>query len=231
MMNFSRFTRILNFNPLPSYEGRPVCIRRSCRRQQFQSTPLIRGETIAVGAVSSPVTISIHSPHTRGDLCALILTGAQKRFQSTPLIRGETCVMTALYSSRTFQSTPLIRGETLTKSLGLFRFRISIHSPHTRGDMLPSSDIMPSAYFNPLPSYEGRLPLSEMFGYSTAFQSTPLIRGETLSARTLRGYSDNFNPLPSYEGRRYGGARLQTSAQFQSTPLIRGETGSNSKRQ
>ena len=33
----------------------------------FQSTPLIRGETPAIIAQVDSIMISIHSPHTRGD--------------------------------------------------------------------------------------------------------------------------------------------------------------------
>ena len=33
----------------------------------FQSTPLIRGETARMREIGMMMTISIHSPHTRGD--------------------------------------------------------------------------------------------------------------------------------------------------------------------
>ena len=63
---------------------------RGSNPHEFQSTPLMRGET--AGWLINPCfdsRISIHSPHTRGDpidsaTCAMVT------FQSTPLIRGET---------------------------------------------------------------------------------------------------------------------------------------------
>ena len=102
-----------DFNPLPSYEGRPLCKARISRRKRFQSTPLTRGETSVLLSrfdelfefQSTPLTrgetetheeshcvgiISIHSPHTRGDPVAIRVAVFLSIFQSTPLIRGET---------------------------------------------------------------------------------------------------------------------------------------------
>ena len=84
---------------------------------------------------------------------------------------------------RLFQSTPLIRGETVESALC--------------GRLLQ--------HFNPLPSYEGRLPSVVV---------------------TPKGFG-NFNPLPSYEGRRPCLAHKILCTKFQSTPLIRGETTLN----
>ena len=57
---------------------------------EFQSTPLMRGET--TNALKWIVTVT---------------------FQSTPLMRGETLVLQLRYDPRNvFQSTPLMRGET-----------------------------------------------------------------------------------------------------------------------
>ena len=102
-----------------------------------------------------------------------------------------------------FQSTPLIRGETGVHRMIGVDYSISIHSPHTRGDPprlmktlrcwhfnpLPSYEgrqggaggYQPPTDFNPLPSYEGR-PAGYFFcPRQYRFQSTPLIRGETIS--------------------------------------------------
>ena len=57
---------------------------------QFQSTPLVRGETSSsVVAVTSP-SISIHSPHARGDVYTTLEYLVDSIFQSAPLMRGET---------------------------------------------------------------------------------------------------------------------------------------------
>ena len=110
--------------------------------------------------------ISIHSPHARGD--ADFLSGSQHRWT------------------------------------------ISIHSPHARGDRrqrnanceydyfnpLPSCEgrqcrrFAPAArlYFNPLPSCEGRQCRLNDRLRGLAFQSTPLMRGETPGVLLLRRF-------------------------------------------
>ena len=57
-----------NFNPLPSCEGRHELDKIAAKRDIFQSTPLMRGETNTIAKKEG-----IFAP-----------------FQSTPLIRGET---------------------------------------------------------------------------------------------------------------------------------------------
>ena len=58
---------MVNFNPLPSCEGRLSTMPFLMMRLIFQSTPLMRGETIVYNCVDMHITISIHSPHARGD--------------------------------------------------------------------------------------------------------------------------------------------------------------------
>ena len=118
----------------PSCEGRPSCVSDVCDQ----------------------LSISIHSPHARGDLqnqvAALqgmtfqsaplmrgetlnIRDGASTRsFQSTPLMRGETQNQVAALQGMTFQSTPLTQGETRHDGLKQRHVLISIRSPHARGD-------------------------------------------------------------------------------------------------
>ena len=101
-----------HFNPLPSCEGRrstkqlarwPTLFQSTPLMRgetfvsasatsvpKFQSTPLMRGETKMVSARMADRTISIHSPHARGDLHPTENTGCPLTFQSTPLMRGET---------------------------------------------------------------------------------------------------------------------------------------------
>ena len=149
------------FNPLPSCEGRLIFNLGADWTPAFQSTPLMRGETRWRSAESWRCSISIHSPHARGD-------------------RSDLC--------------------------GRCFYAISIHSPHARGDPA-HNDYQPLLqYFNPLPSCEGRLnaikntsiffhfnPLPSCEGRLKAiynkiclggFQSTPLMRGETVSAHS-----------------------------------------------
>ena len=60
-------TAYLNFNPLPSHEGRPSGCGPPFFWILFQSTPLSRGETQPFLPAFSANVISIHSPLTRGD--------------------------------------------------------------------------------------------------------------------------------------------------------------------
>ena len=127
------------------------------------------------------------------------------------------------------------------------RGRISIHSPHARGDQAGTDDAQRAEfYFNPLPSCEGRqakpgylcfkvrfqsTPL--MRGETVAlsmgtdpviFQSTPLMRGETMLRRLQRLLASHFNPLPSCEGRRsFSFARLCSSCISIHSPHARGD--------
>ena len=169
----------LNFNPLPSYEGRRAGATAPHHAHQFQSTPLIRGETRHPAPPHRQQRISIHSPHTRGDSPAIISARVRPHFNPLPSYEGRHC----------WPPTPC----------------------HQRN-------------FNPLPSYEGRRKLANMSQAQAAFQSTPLIRGETVALRVCVNAEPDFNPLPSYEGRlKERGFRKRPSL-FQSTPLIRGET-------
>ena len=80
---------------------------------EFQSTPLMRGETFTVENSYLGLSISIHSPHARGDRRAGEACRMRTSFQSTPLTRGETKSQSFTIRAPRFQSTPLMRGETL----------------------------------------------------------------------------------------------------------------------
>ena len=123
-----------HFNPLPSYEGRRRD-ERSCLipTKRFQSTPLIRGEIGLSRCCPLGVVISIHSPHTRGDI-------GQRRHHRHPLI--------SIHS-------PHARGDCRWTDTGRTSL-ISIHSPLTRGDTVSRSIREIKRHFNPLPSHEGR---------------------------------------------------------------------------
>ena len=123
-----------HFNPLPSREGRPPLPERRKKMSEFQSTPLMRGETFTVENSYLGLSISIHSPHARGDRRAGEACRMRTSFQSTPLTRGETKSQSFTIRAPRFQSTPLTRGETR-------------HAPRIAHC---------STHFNPLPSREGR---------------------------------------------------------------------------
>ena len=152
----------------------------------FQSTPLMRGETLCGAFLCSSVQISIHSPHARGD-----------KFSR----------------------------------LTLYSLSISIHSPHARGDDDCRVWACGCLYFNPLPSCEGR-PEDKNTGLrAIAFQSTPLMRGETRISFCHCWNTSRFQSTPLMRGETKSFALTATVRVFQSTPLMRGETiiGSSSQ--
>ena len=116
--------------------GTAWCRWRGSNPHEFQSISLMRGETR-------------HS----------VLTGRCSSFQFTPLMREETPEATAMCGFKRFQSTPLMRGETAVLRVHAVGVIISIHSPHTRGDVMSI----------------------KCCRRTRSFQSTPLIRGETWS--------------------------------------------------
>ena len=172
----------------------------------FQSTPLMRGETIHTAIMGLKSGISIHSPHARGDVQVRKLDQPRTKFQSTPLMRGETKSQVTFFRASIFQSTPLMRGETVD---------------------LPN-DVLHIQHFNPLPSCEGRLLRAATEAGVLQFQSTPLMRGET--PRKFAGDDRlKFQSTPLMRGET-SFARLCSSCEiFQSTPLMRGETDTDVK--
>ena len=78
----------INFNPLPSCEGRPASCVVASRRAISIHSPHARGDA-SVWNELPRLFISIHSPHARGDASSTPKSTKDK-FQSTPLTRGET---------------------------------------------------------------------------------------------------------------------------------------------
>ena len=130
------------FNPLPSYEGRHFLLVRLHGRPEFQSTPLIRGETPAGLAAATRKRHFNPLPSYEGRLNEIVPQFVTRTFQSTPLIRGETPDVRLFRRASIFQSTPLIRGETGGLACTTRRHAISIHSPHTRGDVFRAKNTL-----------------------------------------------------------------------------------------
>ena len=140
-----------------SCEGRQQQNAEGAVEQEFQSAPLMRGETVGDVEHAHRVAISIHSPHARGDTLTRVTDPQSANFNPLPSCEGRHRRTRLSFSSSTFQSTPLTRGETCARREGAYPDAISIHSPHTRGDA----------------RCVHRLNRRELF------QSTPLTRGET----------------------------------------------------
>ena len=117
-----------------SCEGRQQQNAEGAVEQEFQSAPLMRGETVGDVEHAHRVAISIHSPHARGD------TGV-------PDCRSRPAH---------FNPLPSYEGRRIRHPCKHPQNRISIHSPHARGDATRCSRASAPSNFNPLPSHEGR---------------------------------------------------------------------------
>ena len=101
---------------------------------------------------------------------------------------------------------------------------ISVCSPRTRGDTTKATTQKELAYFNPLPSCEGRLADLSRSHYCFRFQSTPLMRGETTWEITRADIGDISIHSPHARGDGRPNRTTKRYYPFQSTPLMRGET-------
>ena len=161
--------------------GATTSIKSSGFAPKFQSTLLMRGATSCRGGRHRGHDISIHAPHARSDRLTApprsqrghfnprssceerpattsCMDAVDSRiFQSTLLMRGATCASIDLFLClRAFQSTLLMRGATARLPYSYQAFRISIHAPHARSDVLPDHRWPRRAYFNPRSSCEER---------------------------------------------------------------------------
>ena len=217
---------------------------------EFQSTPLIRGATerglrrdaggrisihaphtrgdAARGWLTMTSSISIHAPHTRGDWSRWSASPAPQYFNPRPSYEGRRHHLAHRDCDRRISiHAPHTRGDGAFVAVYCDRL-ISIHAPHTRGDCARTTPISQHSYFNPRPSYEGRLLARDNTIPTEQFQSTPLIRGATGGRQARRPHERHFNPRPSYEGRLSDVGAYSRLWSFQSTPLIRGATPTRS---
>ena len=162
----------------------------------------MRGETAIKRVVEKRWSISIHSPHARGDLARLPLSAQQRDFNPLPScegrllskIKGSQADFISIHSPHArgdsvrgpgrrgtcgFQSTPLMRGETRHKTHAEQVIAISIHSPHARGDNILNSHLSYIGISIHSPHARGDVSQVNLNSDGTVFQSTPLMRGET----------------------------------------------------
>ena len=152
-----RPSRRTYFNPLPSREGRHLGIDIDKAVREFQSTPLMRGETFTGRADRVRRAISIHSPHTRGDAVRTAWPPRSPHFNPLPSCEGRRALTAEDRAKQIFQSAPLMRGETARRGDQKPDEQISTRFPHARGDPCSGLACQGGTNFNPLPSYEGRL--------------------------------------------------------------------------
>ena len=193
---------------------------------QFQSTPLIRGETNGASSRNARWRISIHSPHTRGDLIRMSVRLRTLSFQSTPLIRGETSSIVLGRFSHLFQSTSLIRGETWKLRFPRCQYAISIHFPHTRGDLYVKNRINYKYYISiHFPHTRGDFREHRTFTAKRISIHFPHTRGDDGAAENRMEQRISIH-FPHTRGDICKVYCVDIIRRFQSTSLIRGETRS-----
>ena len=83
-----REAAIMAFQSTPLMRGETLPSTPSSHQSGFQSTPLIRGETKKVLDRDPELDISIHSPHARGDCGREMLQIAGINFNPLPSCEG-----------------------------------------------------------------------------------------------------------------------------------------------
>ena len=148
-----------DFNPLPPHGGRRPPICNIFSDPVFQSTPSTRRETywISVTLLESFSFQSTPSTRRETDRPAAAFFPIQY-FNPLPPHGGRRAPSVCSFTWLIFQSTPSTRRETLVRCIPLRTGKISIHSLHTEGDIMPIV----------------------IFFFSPAFQSTPSTRRETV---------------------------------------------------
>ena len=115
-----------------------------------------------------------------------------------------------------------MRGETFPIAICLYLLYISIHSPHARGDDVAAVLDVNSLAFQSTPLMRGETLVDDEFFQIYTFQSTPLMRGETRSRSAIFCFTVYFNPLPSCEGRQIPIYLMQDRNNFNPLPSCEG---------
>ena len=145
------------FQSTPLMRGATTAFPISLTVLEFQSTPLMRGATLIGLITASPLLVSIHAPHARGDLPSSIYLLNPSCFNPRPSCEGRLAVPAKLHAgARVSIHAPHARGDLVGRVLEVVA-RVSIHAPHARGDDRERHHAL-------------RRP---------GFQSTPLMRGAT----------------------------------------------------
>ena len=155
------FRRIVHFNPLPPYGGRPIIERGADIFGNISIHSLrMEGDDICGYNENQFTGISIHSLRMEGDPDRVVFSFfAARKFQSTPSVWRETCLSCRLSRCRShFNPLPPYGGR-----------------PHPERRCK-----RPHRNFNPLPPYGGRQNAAELEKLDRTFQSTPSVWRETL---------------------------------------------------
>ena len=161
-------------------------------------------------------------------------------------MRGETFNCSASSFSTLFQSTPLMRGETPQHARDRRGGRISIHSPHARGDLWEADcpRVVVISIHSPHARGDRVLDVAGVCFNSISIHSphargdphgatrasewkisihSPHARGDDES-NSFSAREKSFQSTPLMRGETPQLACLKSTRRFQSTPLMRGET-------
>ncbi len=235
-----------HFNPLPSCEGRLFTGSHADfkARYEFQSTPLMRGETAVtiIGAID-PRHHFNPLPSCEGrPIASRAPSRRLQNFNPLPSCEGRRKLMSNdMTDFRNFNPLPSCEGRPCCEDHVATAIRHFNPLPSCEGRPRYKSVCSRRLlhYFNPLPSCEGRrfasvvidvmiyafqstplmrgetsMSIDELVNVEL-FQSTPLMRGETMSSMCVSPPARYFNPLPSCEGRQHKPPKIRLdSRQF-----------------
>ena len=146
----------MHFNPLPSCEGRQNNCKYNRTTIYFNPLPSCEGRRNWAGGNGKWISISIHSPHARGDAGWLVNPCFDSKISiHSPHARGDPGAVFQLRRLDDFNPLPSCEG---------------------RPRRLPETRCLPD--FNPLPSCEGRPEYSPIENYDrTDFNPLPSCEG------------------------------------------------------
>ena len=175
--------------------------------------------------------ISIHSPHTRGDLFRELKAIIEQPISiHSPHTRGDSSAFSCASRMIYFNPLPSHEGRRAGGIAQAVLVGISIHSPHTRGDQGLPVYLLQIEHFNPLPSHEGRLAaLGVRVWIGNISIHSPHTRGDK-DEDNERGLNYISIHSPHTRGDMAHRAMIAPGRRFQSTPLTRGETLTAKKR-
>ena len=146
---------------------------------QFQSTPLMRGETSARAFARSSSANFNPLPSCEGRQYSQLTSVIHRHFNPLPSCEGRRYSERFSVAANDFNPLPSCEGRLATLVIRILNAKISIHSPHARGDKRCQSGMKTFGTFQSTPLMRGETLSLTMCKRLMKFQSTPLMRGET----------------------------------------------------
>ncbi len=167
------------FNPLPSCEGRRLHCPSNWFSSHFNPLPSCEGRPGSTIGVSLRTTFQ-STPLMRGETAAAVFDEAARLISiHSPHARGDWGLKRSPVVSSISIHSPHARGDAARNFTAVTRDFISIHSPHARGDCFQRRVPSWLLAFQSTPLMRGETRIIKIVHYFCIFQSTPLMRGET----------------------------------------------------